>query len=386
MKKLMILAMVLVGVLAFTAPAFAGFSVGMRALTDFGYMGKSEELTRSGDDITQCFIHVPDHSYLRAKFMSDDKKVGGMVELGFGATAADSAVATGATNVYLRYAFGWWKVGNCTLQAGQQDTPFGPLGYHPRQYLGWITDRKLLLLGWGFAYTGRKPGIKFEWAKGGFGFTIQLVQPMAQDEWQGILDGAAEDLGGMDAYAVFPRLDLGVEFSAGGFSAAPSFYIVNYQIEGAPSSYDDSYTSWGVQIPLRFTAGMFTAKAQFYYAINPYRDIALADMRPAWNGDGQFEDTKLHGGNLSLEFKFGKAMAVVGAGYQYMESDSWTREAGYDDDNTTRMVYFLAVPYTVHKNFTIWPEFSYWDSGDSARTGDDQGNTWLLGVEFRFIF
>ena len=44
------------------------------------------------------------------------------------------------------------------------------------------------------------------------------------------------------------------------------------------------------------------------------------------------------------------------------------------------------MPYEVHKNFTIWPEFSYWDEGDSAKTGEEQGNTWLLGVEFRFIF
>ena len=106
----------------------------------------------------------------------------------FGATAADVATARGASNVYLRYAYGLWKVGNCKLQAGQMDTPYGPLGYHPRQYLGWITDSKLLLLGWGFAYTGRKPGISFEWSSGNFGFTIQLVQPMAQDEWQSILD------------------------------------------------------------------------------------------------------------------------------------------------------------------------------------------------------
>ena len=128
-----------------------------------------------------------------------------------------------------------------------------------------------------------------------------------------------------------PRVDVGVRFNTGGFSVAPSAYVVNYQIEGAPSGYDDSYTGWGVQIPLRYTLGMFTAKAQFFYAMNPYRDIALADLRPEWNDTGEFEDTKVHGGNLSVEFKFGKATAIVGAGYQYMESDSWTKAAGYQD-------------------------------------------------------
>ena len=155
---------------------------------------------------------------------------------------------------------------------------------------------------------------------------------------------------------------------------------MNYQIEGTPSGYDDSLHQLGrPDSRALHTAGMFTAKAQFYYAVNSYRDIALADMRPAWNATGEFEDTKLHGGFLSFEFKFGKATAIAGAGYQYMESDSWSKEAGYNDDNTTRFAYFLALPYEVHKNFTIWPEFGYWDSGDSARTGDDQGNTWLLG-------
>ena len=50
-----------------------------------------EELTNSGDDVTQCFLHVPDHSYIRAKFTSDDKTVGGFVELGFGATSKDAS-------------------------------------------------------------------------------------------------------------------------------------------------------------------------------------------------------------------------------------------------------------------------------------------------------
>ena len=40
MRKITLLALAMIAVLAFTAPAFAGFSVGMRALTDFGYMGK----------------------------------------------------------------------------------------------------------------------------------------------------------------------------------------------------------------------------------------------------------------------------------------------------------------------------------------------------------
>ena len=41
------------------------------------------------------------------------------------------------------------------------------------------------MMGYGFAYTGRKPAIEFDWYNGKFGFTVMLVQPMAQDEWHG---------------------------------------------------------------------------------------------------------------------------------------------------------------------------------------------------------
>jgi len=391
MKKLFVIMMAIMVAMAFAAPAFAAseapgpsVTVHARILLDFGYSNKSKERTANkNDDVTTAFANIPDHSYFRVKYTSADKSVGGMVEMGLGNYYADNR------NVELRYAYGWWKVGNCKLKAGQLDTPYGDLGWHPRQYLGWGQPyRKLLLLGYGFAYSGRLPQVAFDWDSGNFGFTVALVQPMSVDEIQAYADTLLPAGSASDAYATFPRIDFGIRFKAGGFSTYPSVFWAQYKLQypAGISGVDDSYDALAFQIPVMFTTGGFTAKAQFHWQKNVWKDVALYNQTAPLMVAGKIKDGTNMGGFISLEYKVGALTPIIGYGIEKSEHDAWTHDNGYKDDGYTMHSYFVALQYVVAKHFTIHPEFAYFNYGDNPKDGKDWGNEWLLGVEFRFIF
>ena len=130
MKKLLIVAITMMALLAMSVPAMADvspstytFQMGARMLTDIGWWNKSSELTTSGADVGTWFLNMPGHSYLRGRFYSVDKNVGGRIELGLRSLQPTADVS-------LRYAYAYWRVGNCRILAGQTDNWWGSLAYH----------------------------------------------------------------------------------------------------------------------------------------------------------------------------------------------------------------------------------------------------------------
>jgi hypothetical protein len=344
-----------------------------RMLTDIGWWNKSKELTNNGkDDVTTAFVNVPGHSYLRARWRTSDAMSGGMIELGLKSLQPDAEVS-------LRYAYGWYKVGNCRILAGQTDNWFGSLQYHPKQYIGLNNNAHLLLFGWGLMWPHRVPQVQFTYETQSWGIQFALEEPRAN---------TAET--GADFYVNVPRLTLTGMFKAGGFQTHPGILWVQHKQEfgaGQGAGGDDSYNTWAFVLPVKFTAGAFTVKFQGHYGINIATEIPFypADTGPLRAGN-KYYDTQTYGGFLSAEFKVGALTLIGGIGYEYIQNDDWKDKAGYKDDNYTRLAYFVAVPYQVNKFFGIHPEFAYYDHGDSPETGDDQGNEWMLGMQFRFIF
>ncbi|MBU1157432.1 MAG: hypothetical protein KJ921_16395, partial [Proteobacteria bacterium] len=89
MKKFIIMALAVMAALAVSVPAWAvepstyTFEMAARMLTDIGWQQKSSELTNNkSSDVGSWFINMPGHSYLRTRFHSVDKNVGGRIELG----------------------------------------------------------------------------------------------------------------------------------------------------------------------------------------------------------------------------------------------------------------------------------------------------------------
>jgi hypothetical protein len=342
-----------------------------RMLTDIGWWNKSKELTANGkDDVTTAFVNVPGHSYLRARWRTSDAMSGGMIELGIKSLQPDAEVS-------LRYAYGWYKVGNCRILAGQTDNWFGSLQYHPKQYIGLNNDAHLLLFGWGLMWPHRVPQVQFTYFTDSWGIQFALEEPRAN---------TAEE--GADFYVNVPRMTLTAMFKAGGFQTHPGILWVqhNYQMPSG-SSGDDSYNTWAFVLPIKFTAGAFTVKFQGHYGINIATEIPFypANTGPIMVGD-KYYDTQTYGGFISAEYKIGAITLIGGVGYEDIQNDDWKNKLGYKDDSYQRLAYFVAVPYQINKFFGIHPEFSYYDHGDDPETGDDQGNEWMLGVQFRFIF
>lgn len=356
--------------------------------TDLAYHSYSKEFTANKkDDVTTAFLSVGPSSNLRANFTSADKTSGGRFELGLQSKLNNSE------SVALRYAYGWWKVGKCRLYAGQTDNWLGSPVFMPKQYLGQNEYGKLGLTNWGRIYGGRNPQVGFQWESDMFGAQLALVQPNSE---QTPTLAANQDL-----YANLPRLDFALMFKAGALLVQPGFGWSQVKIQGVSGSADDTATSFVAILPAKVTFGPFTAKAEFHYGQNVDTDWSgnrlsaiskVLNSVPAIQSNGKIEDTHQAGGFLSLEYKILPVWAInAGFGMEQLQNDAWNRKTsagglGYKEDSYTRQAYFISLPYTVSKNFTIHPELAYYDAGTNPISNTDYGTEVIGGLEFRFMF
>ncbi len=375
MKKLLVILLAVAMAAAIAVPAMAAgpmVKVGGRMLTDIGYWNRSKELMSSGSSVGTAFVNVPGHSYLRAIFTAPDKTTGGFIELGLASLQPSATVS-------LRYAYGWYKIGNCKITAGQTDNLFGTLAAFPRQNVGLNNNFHLLLFGWGKLWPHRVPQARIFWDGGMFSLQFALEEPRAKS-----LSGITGDF-----YYTFPRASLVARVKAGGFVAWPGFNFVQHKFElPNGTTGDDSYNTWAFAVPIKFVAGAFTVKADLHYGYNFRTEYPFypAQTAPIVSATGEIEDTKTWGGFLSFEYKMGNMILAVGGGYERFENDKWKDWLGYKDDNQSRYAFFVSLPTHINKYFLIQPEFSYYNYGDNPSDGSDAGTEWMLGMQFSFVF
>jgi hypothetical protein len=313
---------------------------------------------------------MPGHSFLRARWRTADATSGGRIELGLKSLQPTASVS-------LRYAYGWYRVGKCRILAGQTDNWFGHLAYHPKQYVGLNNNAHLLLFGWGFMWPHRVPQVQFAYTGKSFGIQFAFEEPRYKTAPSGA-----------DIYFTFPRMSLTAYFKTKSFMTHPGVLFVQHNFEGVASGQDDSFNTWAFVLPIKFTAGAFTLKFQGHYGVNIATEIPFYPSLtgPVQKADGKYEDTTTLGGMIAVEYKVGALTVTGGFGYEKFQNDEWKDTLGYKNDDQVRKAYFVAVPYQVNKYFGIHPEFAYYDYGDDPSTGQDAGNEWMLGVQFRFIF
>ena len=99
-----------------------------------------------------------------------------------------------------------------------------------------------------------------------------------------------------------------------------------------------------------------------------------------------YEDTTNWGGYIDASYSFGALRVAVGFGYEYFENDAWKDPWSCKEDNFNRKLFYIALPYKMHMNLTLYPEFNYLDHGENIINVEDQGNEWVLGILFRFVF
>ncbi|MFH1058811.1 MAG: hypothetical protein V1797_09065 [Pseudomonadota bacterium] len=369
------------------------FTIHARLLTDLGYNGQSQELTSNRREaVTTAYASLAANSYLRAKFMSPDHSAGGLLELGLGSRLGDNEAAL------LRYAYGWFQHGPWRVVAGQDESWVGGLKHAPKQNLGTSQSGKLYLSDWGFLYSGRHSMVRLEWGQGAWGACLGLVQPMAEltpSASGGLTTGSAALPAGVDLYADLPRVDLALDLRAGGLWLGPGAGWARYRLEGAGAG-EDSITTWVAVLPFKLTLGPLTAKGEVHHGQNTDYEWS-GDILTGLRGlpravaflaaDGKLSDTRQTGGFLTLEWKFAPKWELIGGyGVERLANDAWKDQAGYAQDSYTRQAFFAALPCQVTANFTIHPEFGYYDYGDRVQDGKAFGNEWLAGIQFRWIF
>lgn len=381
MKRVVICLMVMFSVIVLAKPALAvspstyTFLLGGRMLTDIGWKQQSKELTTNGSSaVGTWFLNMPGHSWIRARFYSVDKTTGGRIELGLKALEP-------AATVSLRYAYGYWRVGKYRLLAGLTDNHFGALAYSPRQYLG-LNEGHLLLFGWGYLWPHRTPQVQFTYEDTNLNFQIALEEPRNKTNWFAT---------GTDTTFKFPRASMTFTFKNKSIMVGPGVSFVQHSYEGGGTSFDDSYNTWAIVLPLKYTIGAFTLKFQGHYGINfagEYNQYPATWTKPYRQNitSGSVEDTTVYGGYLAGEYNIGKLSIYGGFGYENFSNDAWSGKNGYSKDENVRWAAFIALPYQFTKNFGIQPELAYYSYGDSPATGDSLGNEWLLGAQFRFVF
>ncbi|MBU4275194.1 MAG: hypothetical protein KKC30_00485 [Proteobacteria bacterium] len=377
MRKLVTILVAVAAIVAISVPAMAvepstyTYEMAARMLTDIGWSQKSKELTNNqSSDVGTWFTNLAGHSYLRARFFSVDKNVGGRIELGLKSLQPSATVS-------LRYAYGFWRVGNCRILAGQTDNWWGSTAYAPKQYIGLNLDSShLLMFGWGVVWGHRVPQVQFTYNTDKWGVQFALEEPRNKSTWNGATD--------VDATFIMPRMSLTFMVKYGAFMSNPGVLYVKHGYEaGDTGSADEEWDTLAFVLPIKFTAGAFTLKFQGHYGKNFATEIPFYDTKwtaPVLNGS-EVEDTIIWGGMLAGEYSIGKLMLTAGVGYENWSNDTWTT-----DDEITRWAAFVAVPYQFTKNFGIHPEFAYYNYGDNPNTGNEMGNEWLLGVQFRFVF
>ncbi len=389
MKKFLITAVAVMAVLAVAAPVLAAgpssytFELRGRMLTDIGWQQKSEELTKNGSsDVGTWFVNLAAHSWLQARFYSVDKTVGGHIELGLKSLQPDATVS-------LRYAYGYWRVGKCRILAGQTDNWFGSLAYAPKQYVGlgettatYNTGGHLLMFSWGFMWSHRVPQVQFTYDADNWGVQFAVEEPRNKTTWGGASN--------VDVAFKLPRLSLTFMFKYGAFITNPGVLYVKHSYEaGTTGAYDEDWDTLAFVLPFKFTMGAFTLKFQGHYGKNIATEMGFYPTiftSPLLVGGSEVEDSICWGGMLAGEYTLGKLMVTGGFGYENFSNDGWSGKNGYSKDENTRWAAFIAVPYQFTKNFGIHPELAYYKYGDNPKSGNDLGNEWLLGVQFRFVF
>lgn len=415
--------MAVMAAMAMAVPAIAadapgyGVTIGGRVKADMGWQmlnrdanGPNVASNVTDSSITNFFASVNLNSYLRAMFTSADKTTGAHIEVGMGGFnnlrndggTGNATWPVANETVYMRFAYGWWKVGSCKLLVGQFAGRLGD-GYYAGSNLGQAKSGKTDLNDFGFIGGTRSPKVALQMdVNDNFGFEVALGQ--AQSEFSGYnnIAGTSYIAGGASTNAYLPKLEVVFDFKFGGFKMSPGAGI-SYSKFKAAGDYDgdDSVLSYLLVLPMKYESGPFSIMLNGFYGQNTDTDWTgensnrvfgfQPQVLPVWGANGR-EDTKYWGVGLAGGYEFTQQVGIkAGVGFANVKNAAWNADGTVNnaDDNYTRWGAFIAVPYKLTSNFTIAPELAYYNYGNrvgNCIVNPDKADEWLLGVHFQFLF
>ena len=396
MKKLFVIGMAALLLVAFTMPAMAKVKVGGIVFTDFYYLDRSKENAGSTDSYTVTAIQVPSITRLYARWTNEDN-VGMYIEFGLGQTSGGVDMSTSSSQ-NLRHAYGWWDINpNVQIMAGKSTTPFSVL--NPSQLLGTRSGSvNIIGVGYGDFYSGR-----FAQVRGTFKFgkaarlEIALVDPSGVQAavgqygpWQ-----AAEN------NSKIPRIDIGIPIYAGPVHIYPSFLYQHRSVDNVvPSGMDDSLSSYIGSLGAKMGFGPFGLALEGQWGKNWGNTRGLIGVSPPaeissamWmTNNNTINDAETWSWWIDASYKFGPITPHLMYGMMKTKNKIFNNVSLAENDLEARSTMVgISVPIDLAKGFRIRPEMMWYDDGDLKANGPggtstNLGKYSIYGVQFQITF
>jgi len=396
MKKLFVLGMAALLLVAFSVPAMADVKIGGIIFTDFYYIDRNKDNMfnpqRGQNSYSNTAIQVPNITRLYGRWTNEDN-VGMYIEfgLGQGGGGIDASSSDDQNSAVVRHAYGWWDVNPMfQIMAGHSTTPFSPL--NPNQLLGTRSGSvNIIGVGYGDYYAGR-----FAQVRGTFKFgkvaklEIALVDP-----------NGAQSAGGQfypTPYSanntVIPRIDISVPLYLGPVHLYPGFLWQRRGVDiAAGSTVDDNITTWIGTIGGKFGMGPFALSGEFNYGENwgNTRGLAGYSMPARMSSASLKSNNDINNAEtwswwVDLSYKFGPIAPSLIFGMMDTKNKVTGTDVGIESQS---MMYGISVPIDLAKGFRIRPELMWYDDGKlkTDNLGDENLGKYLIaGVQFQITF
>jgi len=410
MKKLFVLGMAALLLVAFSVPAMADVKIGGIIFTDFYYLNRDNNnmfnpnainpVSHERSSYSNTSIQVPNITRLYGRWTNEDN-VGMYIEFGIGQTGGDIEGWDAGYNyagVGLRHAYGWWDINPMfQIMAGHSTTPFSPL--NPSQLLGTRSGSlNIIGVGYGDYYAGR-----FAQVRGTFKFgkvarlEIALVDPNGSADaigsagpWGNFGAGAAPQV---TSSTIIPRVDIGVPIYLGPVHLYPGILWQRRTVDGVFDGADNTLTTWIATIGTKMGFGPFGFSGEFNYGENwgNTRGLFGVSMPARISGatfktDRNINNAETYSWWVDLSYKFGPITPSLM--YGQMKTKNKLSGTNYSQEAKSQM-YGISVPIDLAKGFRLRPELMWYDDGDLKTDGHDSqnlGKYMIAGVQFQITF
>ncbi|MGM0428306.1 MAG: hypothetical protein ACQEQ7_13830 [Thermodesulfobacteriota bacterium] len=387
MKKLFVIGMAALLLVAFTVPAMAKVKIGGIVFTDFYYLDRDKENMfnpqRGFDSYNVTGIQVPNITRLYARWTNEDN-VGMYIEFGVG---QDGGAIEGSTSngAGLRHAYGWWDVNPMfQVMAGKSTTPFSPL--NPSQLLGTRSGSvNIIGVGYGDFYSGRFAQVRgtFKFGKAA-GLEIALVDPNGTMAAVGDYYPAPYTAGN----TTIPRIDVGLPIYLGPVHLYPGILYQRRSVDGPAPGIDDNITTWIGSLGAKMGFGPFGISGEFNYGENWGNTRGLigvsmpAQLSSAGLNGTEIEDAETYSFWVDLSYKLGPVTPHLIYGLMNTEN-----KFGGQDQEAQSQMFGVSIPIDLAKGFRVRPEVMWYDDGDLENgTSEDLGKYAIYGVQFQITF
>lgn len=444
MKKLFVLAVAALMLVAFSGPAAAEVKVGGKIVFDTYLQQMNAEYrgrTLAAPTISSFKEFVMENNSstnIHVKWTSDDKKFGAYLEIAVGGgndfpsgvqyqNAAGVMVgATGLGNinavdsVYARLSYGWWEFApGCKLTFGQDYTGFSPLSPLGQMQGTAAGQFKVVGIGFGNLMAGRVYQVRGDFKIGDMGsLGIALIDPHGASLLQGTHWGKNATVNVMgnqicpagSEETTLPRIDITAKLNFGNISLYPGIVYKKMEwdqpaapIAGAEMDITTMLYSLGAKanfgpfgITAEFNAGDNPGNANLltdgtYFGYGPLGAGTGIDMAAIVDGNNQVSDTEFYGYWIDLSYKFGHMTLHGVYGRQHIENDMGQTAAlvNNPDIENTRSMWSVNLWIPLSRNMIIIPEMVFYDYGDREIQGmasADLGKASIFGLQWLIMF